>query len=347
MRLTCLKCGHQFEIAADPGGATYGCVCGTQFENPGVLNTGVQPSAKAAEHSRRKAFRAAGLVRNVGGFAFGLVVLGLLFFPLALVGAAGGLYCLTMMRGPLGRYSGRTWAVAGLVGGVLVFTIEGAVALSWLEQRRMHQATQWQRGASDDLKVLRRAQVLFRATNDTYGGLADFRFRPVHGRYTIYLGPDDFAPGQVDGAEVVEPLPEGFTPSVAEDDFTAVAVANLDDDPDLDVWVITAGGSPLHAQDDLGGEAVASAEETEGAPTVEELLEQGGADGEEDADESDGDGGGQTGEDEGEAGGEDGARGAEGASDTDAGGTVAGDSGAAAGQGAERARTATSTVQNP
>lgn len=253
MRLTCLKCGHQFEVACGAGGQQVGCICGTQFELPEVLYTGTQPNERAAERSRHKAFRAAGLVRNVGGVALGLAVLGVLFFPLGLVGAGVGVYTLIKMRGPVGRYSGREWAIAGIVLGIAVFAIEGLVALDWLDKQHHKRLVTLQKSAGEDLKRLRRAQILYRAANSTYGSFSDFRFRPGVGRYTIYLGPDDYYAGTKDGVEDVSPLPPGVTPEVGEADFTAVAVANLDDDDELDIWVMTADGAPRHVFDDLRG----------------------------------------------------------------------------------------------
>lgn len=251
MRLTCLKCGHQFDVAMGSGGEMVGCICGTQFKLPQVVDAGVQPSWRAAERSRQRAFRAAGLVRNVGGFAFGITLLGVLFFPLGLVGAAIGIYTLTMLRGPLGRYSGRRWAWGAIGLGVLVFGVEGWVFTDWLNKRRNFALVTAQQSASEDLKRLRRAQVLFRATNNRYGGFEDFRFRPSLGRYTLYLSPMSYFPGEVEGAEVVTPLPQGMEPGFSEAAFTAVAVANLDGDADLDVWMITAEGSPVHLRNDL------------------------------------------------------------------------------------------------
>ncbi|MBI3180103.1 MAG: hypothetical protein HYZ27_10605, partial [Deltaproteobacteria bacterium] len=239
------------------------CVCGQDYSSPQVLDTGVQPSARAAERSRSRAFRAAGVVKNVGGFGFGIALLGILFFPLALVGAGIGIYTLTMMRGPLGRYSGRRAAIAAVVIGASVFLIEGSMAMSWLKNRRMQRISTLHAGVAEDLRALLRAQRLFRATHDTYGSFKEFRFRPPTGRYTIYLGGDDFVAAQRDGAEVIDPLPPEYAPTVSEDTFLAVAVGNLDDDPFLDVWLLTDQGGIRQAADDAGD--VVRAEEEPGA----------------------------------------------------------------------------------
>jgi len=251
LRLTCLKCGHQFDVANGPGGQTIGCVCGMQFEAPEVLNTGVQPSEHAAERLRRKAFRAAGLVRNVGGFALGISALGVLFFPLGLLGAAIGIYCVTMVRGPLGRYSGRNLAIAAITLGVAAFATEGALATSYLLDRREAERLMIQQSVREDLKELRRAQIYYHAANERYGDFKDVAFEPKAGHYTIYLTRDSWVAATVDGAEKVYPLPEGFEPSVDVESYRAVAVANLDGDPELDIWTLSAGEAPTHAVDDL------------------------------------------------------------------------------------------------
>mgnify|MGYP001129729865 CR=1 FL=1 len=106
MRLTCLKCGHQMELGSDPQTMRLKCVCGQDYSYPNVCNTGTCPNDYAAERSRSKAFRAAGVVKNFGGFALGVSLLGILFFPIGLLGVAIGVYVLAMLRGPTGRYSG-------------------------------------------------------------------------------------------------------------------------------------------------------------------------------------------------------------------------------------------------
>lgn len=255
MRLTCLKCGHQVELTAGDGSLRGSCVCGLDYTNPHVVNTGTCPNQRAAERSRYRAFRAAGLVKNVGGFALGMSLLGVLFFPLGLIGAAVGIYVLTMLRGPVRRYSGRRTAAIAVVLGVAVFVAEGALALSWLNQRQREYMADMQATAAEDLKALLRAERLYRASSDTFGTFSDFRFKPPFGSYTVYLGLDDVAVAMRDQRKVVDPLPAGFSPGVSENAFTAVAVANLDGDPQMDVWVLTEVGKIVHAVDDIDGAA--------------------------------------------------------------------------------------------
>lgn len=251
MRLTCLKCGHQIELAVGDPSLRVSCVCGEDYTNPNVVNTGTRPNDRAAERSRSKAFRAAGLVKNFGGFALGISLLGILFFPIALVGAGVGIYVLTMVRGPMGRYSGRRQAALAVSLGVVVFVLEGTLALSWVSARRQQRVAAVQASASEDLRALLRAERLYHAMNDTYGTFQEFRFDARYGLYTVYLSADDYLAARRDNRPVVDPLPVGAVPGVSEDSFTAIAVANLDDDPALDVWQLDERGVLEHVADDL------------------------------------------------------------------------------------------------
>ena len=56
MRLTCLKCGHQFQVSVvDAQLEGYGyCLCGTEHVFPDVITPGIFPSDRAAEISRTR-----------------------------------------------------------------------------------------------------------------------------------------------------------------------------------------------------------------------------------------------------------------------------------------------------
>jgi hypothetical protein len=162
------------------------------------------------------------------------------------------LYVVLALKGPRRRYSGRNEAVYALILGLFVFVGEGLLAARWLGERRQQQFRLIQETAPEDLRALLRAQRWLYASENRYGGLEDARFRPRYGRYTIYMGPEDVMAGQIDGEEVVEPLPEAQEPmpAVTPESFTAVAVSNLDDDATLDLWVLTADGEIVHLTDD-------------------------------------------------------------------------------------------------
>ncbi|MEZ0313736.1 MAG: hypothetical protein ACAI38_18360 [Myxococcota bacterium] len=227
------------------------CTCGTEITYPEVYNTGVRPNERAAERLRYRAFRAAGLVKNIGGFALGLALLGIIFFPLALIGAIVGIYVLTMVRGPLGRYSGRQHAMIAIGVGTLVFVAEGSVLWSFLAQRRAERLSALQASGADDLRTLLRTERLYRAAQDRFGTLKESHFQPRIGAYTIYLSPDEYVSAMRDEQAVTDPLPADLWPRVTNDAFTAVAVANLDSDADLDVWVVSEAGEVKHVANDV------------------------------------------------------------------------------------------------
>lgn len=254
MRLTCLKCGHQIELASAKPDARVSCVCGQDYTYPQVSNT-VLPDEGAAERSRRRAFQAAGVVKNVGGFALGISLLGLLFPPFGLVGAAVGIYVLTMLRGPVGRYSGRRYAIGAVALGVGVFVVGGMLVLSFFNERQERRMRMAQDGVSRDMRSLLRAQRLFRASNDRYGSFGELGYTARYGGYTIYLSPEDWVLGQQNSSAERMPLPAGLEPGVSPTTFTAVATANLDSDPALDVWILRDSGDLTHAVDDVSAES--------------------------------------------------------------------------------------------
>ena len=250
MRLTCLKCGHQVKLIANAGPPRACCNCGRDMANPGVVDLGARPSERAAERSRCQAFRAAGVAKNVGGLALGLALLSVFFFPLGLIAVATGMYVLLLIREPLRRYSGYRAAAWAMGIGAVMFVLQGTVALVWLHAHRHAQRREKQATAEADLRALLRVQRLFFVAEDTYGTFAEVRYRAPFGCYTLYLGPQDRLAPTCPGAQEVA-LPTRFAPSVGKQSFNAVAVANLDDDPDLDIWQIDALGALRHAQDDL------------------------------------------------------------------------------------------------
>lgn len=254
MRQTCLKCGHQVELAVGECVAPQVCVCGRNFVSTCMITMGVQPNVRAAEELRARAFRAAGLVRNVGGFALAVALMGVLIFPLGLLGAALGFWVLLSLRGPMGRYSGRTSAIWAAVLGLVLFFGEGAMCVVWLQQRQLADIASVQQTASEDLRDLLRAQRLFRATAERFGSFSELHFKPRHGLYTLYLSPTDLLAAHRNEREIVDvlppDLPPGHNPSVQASAFVAVAVANLDSDEALDVWAVNAAGDIVHVRSD-------------------------------------------------------------------------------------------------
>jgi hypothetical protein len=254
MRLTCLRCGHQAELASAGAGIARTCVCGSALRNPGVIDTGIKPSERLAERLRYRAFRAAGVVTNLGGFALCLTLLGALCFPLALAGAVLGAYVAFGLRAPLARYSGRRLALWAWVLGTLIFVGESWFAWRWLAERRLHRQATLQAGAVHDLRRLMREQTRLHAEHDRYGGFAELAFASSLGTYTIYLSASEVYPAQGGMLPRITDLPADIHPMLSPDAFTAVAVRNLDDDAELDIWTLQSDGTIAHPHDDLARE---------------------------------------------------------------------------------------------
>ena len=125
MRLTCLKCGHQFQVSVvDAQLEGYGyCLCGTEHVFPDVITPGIFPSDRAAEISRTRAFRAARVVKDIGGWAFKLTLFGIVGVGLAPIGALIGLYVVLGLPKAIRPYSGYRSALMAIgVGAFVVCT---------------------------------------------------------------------------------------------------------------------------------------------------------------------------------------------------------------------------------
>jgi hypothetical protein len=156
-----------------------------------------------------------------------------------------------MVRGPLGRYSGRRAAIAATIVGVIVFATEGGILWSYLSHRRADRFSAMQASAADDLRTLLRTERLYKAAQDRFGTIKESRFSPRGGYYTIYLALDDYIPAVRDGDSIVDRLPSDATPKLSDTSFTAFAVANLDGDSDLDVWMVDESGELRHVHNDV------------------------------------------------------------------------------------------------
>jgi hypothetical protein len=99
------------------------------------------------------------------------------------------------------------------------------------------------------------AQMGFKTIQSRYGNtFAEIGFSLTgeeQQRYSYFLGDD-----VLKGARGPAKLPEGMGPAtVTESGYTVYAIANLDDDPTLDVWVTDQSRVVRHTSDDrLGGD---------------------------------------------------------------------------------------------
>ena len=247
MLLTCLKCGNQTPCGYSTAVHDMECVCGIHHSTPIVVDAGVQPSLRLAERTRARAFRAAGVVSNIGGTALMIASFGVLFPLFGFVGAVVGAYQLIAFHGAKGRYSGRQSAIAAIIVGLILGTVGSSIWYGkWLERHQRELASR-QSGAKSDLRNLLRAQRLHHAIEGRYGTFEECAYVAKDGTYTIHLAADELSPG-IGGAE---PLPDEVKVFVFQNKFQAAAVTNLDDDETLDVWVIDQTGKLRNHSNDI------------------------------------------------------------------------------------------------
>ena len=252
MRLTCLNCGHQVVITpqkAEEEQYSY-CVCGKEHVYPDLVDTGTRPNEWAADRSRARAFRAAGVVKNTGATALWASFVGLLCFPFTLVGVAVGTYVLGFLPPPIRVYSGYRKAIAAVIIGLVGFAGEGLLMQRWLGEKTQETTSLVQETAPDEMAAVLRAQRLFFKENGRYGALNEIPYSPLYGDYSVYLSPTDFIGATVSGKEIVHPLPMNYLPYVSPKRFLGVGLSNLDDDPQLDIWMVSETGRIVHEVDD-------------------------------------------------------------------------------------------------
>lgn len=177
-------------------------------------------------------------------------------------------------------------------GAFVIAAIMGAM-LAWIPLRHSRESggviRQIQRGAIGDLQLLLRHQNEFKARTGTY--TTDLNALGIAPKMVLYkfgftspssVSPNVAEPGFVHRPELMDldalkaaipALDMKYSPvtkletidfaaaaarlcpdcTASESAFKAVALANLDADDDLDVWVIDQGGETRHVSDDLAG----------------------------------------------------------------------------------------------
>lgn len=253
MRLTCLKCGQKIELSyweARHEPYTY-CVCGTEHVIPHVAGPSTFPNERSAVATRTRAFRAAGIAKNTGRVALGVSIAGALLFPLSLLGVGMGAFVHSGLPEPLRIHSGYRQAVMAMGLGALVLILQLWFLVGWFEDRTSLQATLIQDMAREELVKLHRVQMRYHEAHGRFGSFTELQYQPIYARYTIYLEHDDVLKAVGEGSATAHELPFDHVPMVQEHTFRAVAVSNLDDDDDLDIWTVDESGRLTHEVDDL------------------------------------------------------------------------------------------------
>jgi len=111
------------------------------------------------------------------------------------------------------------------------------------------------------LKILYNKQKDFYKINGYYSNTfeslkADNYMQDELARYTLYmdkdvfLTPPPFLPAPEFFIQIKYPLPGYLTTKHNDAGFIIYAVGNIDNDPALDIWMITEKGNLIHLQDD-------------------------------------------------------------------------------------------------
>lgn len=104
--------------------------------------------------------------------------------------------------------------------------------------------------AQINLPAIVAMQAGFRAMSQRYAASfkeLGYALSGENQNYSYFLGND-----MIKGARGPDKLPEGLSiPAPTAESFVIYAIANLDDDPDLDIWKIDQSGNLQHVRLDL------------------------------------------------------------------------------------------------
>jgi len=142
------------------------------------------------------------------------------------------------------RFYGRL--IAGGVACLLIF----AACEKELENYERGTIKAKQVEAQINLQALAISEAGFRAVANRYGatfGEIGFNVTGEDQRYSYFLGQD-----VLKGGRGPDKLPDTLDLAlVTENSFVAYAIANLDDDPTLDIWRVDQSRQAVHIKDDL------------------------------------------------------------------------------------------------
>jgi len=147
-----------------------------------------------------------------------------------------------------GELKGKGVAIAAVVIGTIWLLIQAVGLISAVVMPGLaNPQLAFHREVKENLSDLARAQASHYKQNKKYAGLHELRWRPRGAtRYTYYLGDVIYAPAEGEP----QPLDPVIGTVLNDQVFKAAAVANLDQDDKLDVWIIVPDGAPVHVVDD-------------------------------------------------------------------------------------------------
>ncbi len=249
MKLTCLHCGKQIEQARNAGSSTLPCDCGRDVTSPSVLATGIRPSSRAADRARYRAFLSAGLINDRWQSAVISAICALFLPPLAIASTIISITVLRSKAGSLARYAGYRAARLALILGLFNALISSGAYYHFYQAHELKNQRYWQKTAARDLRALGAAQSSFSSSYGHFGSFKEIAFIAPEGLYTLCMGHELKKP-RSGPLKAVAACPD-LADAASDNNFRALAIADLDGDGKLDIWSINEDGTITHVQDDL------------------------------------------------------------------------------------------------
>ncbi len=248
MKLTCLHCGKQLELATGTANGAVVCDCTRNITIPNLKKTAIRPNARAAERALRRAFLSAGMINNRWQIALFLAVATIFVPPLAIASIAVAIAVLRDKAGSLARYAGHRQALIAIFLAIFNAILSLSGAYYFYNDQVMKNRQYVQKSAARDLRALAASENSFYSSHGHFGTFDEISFMAPEGLYTLCLA-DEIKKPRSALLKTVNNCPDE---SLLEDDhFTAVAVANLDGDDTLDIWAVNEDGVVTNLQNDL------------------------------------------------------------------------------------------------
>ncbi|MBS2027771.1 MAG: DUF4190 domain-containing protein [Deltaproteobacteria bacterium] len=163
-----------------------------------------------------------------------------------LVGLILGVIALVQIGNRPNELGGKGIAIAALVVPWVMIFFTGIFAAIAIPNFIRYESRAKQSEAKTNLRMIYIAEQSYEAEhNKPAENFADLDFRPEAKHRYAYFMHGDVIPASVGF------VPPTFHPQGERSDVLATAVANLDTDPTLDVWIVTTGGEVIQLKDDI------------------------------------------------------------------------------------------------
>ncbi len=208
---------------------------------PGMAPPQGYPPGMAPQGPKTSGLAIASLVLGIFGICYGIT---------GLIGLILGIVALKQIKDSNGMITGRGLAIGGIATGsffVFLFVV-GIIAAIAIPLFLQGQGQAKLAEAQANLKDIYAAQIRYKTENGEYAAsFTALGWEPSSNTHYAYFLPEEVMQSSegddfFDGSEA-----ETFAKTY---DFKAVAIANIDYDPDFDIWSINSSGVPIHEHDD-------------------------------------------------------------------------------------------------